>query len=114
MNTRYNKIGNTYNVTRKADDRLTHKILSHLNINVPAHILDVGAGSGNYSFELANMGYRVTAVEPSQVMMEQSKRHKNLTWNQGAAENLPLDTWMESFVPMQYIILVLWIKVLVR
>ncbi|WJH36611.1 class I SAM-dependent methyltransferase [Paenibacillus sp. CC-CFT747] len=56
-----------------------------------SRILDIGAGTGNYSYELACYGYEVTAVEPSRVMRDQGKRHKRLTWIEGAAENLPID-----------------------
>ena len=41
-----------------------------------ALILDVGAGTGNYSVELAKQGYNVIAVEPSKIMRETGETPK--------------------------------------
>lgn len=87
----YNQIGTTYDVTRKPDVRITQKLMMELNKKPPATILDIGAGTGNYSYELAKRGYEVIAVEPSDVMMAQGKQHDNLTWKQGVAEQLPIE-----------------------
>ncbi|MGD6834839.1 class I SAM-dependent methyltransferase [Sutcliffiella halmapala] len=89
--TSYNKIGTTYDVTRKPDFRITQKLIIELDKKAPATILDVGAGTGNYSYELAKNGYDVIAVEPSDVMIRQGKQHSNLTWRKGKAEQLPID-----------------------
>lgn len=51
----YNEIGKTYNVTRRADPHLLQALLDQLKMSSPATMLDVGAGTGNYSFELANI-----------------------------------------------------------
>ncbi|TCT25456.1 ubiquinone/menaquinone biosynthesis C-methylase UbiE [Melghiribacillus thermohalophilus] len=89
--TLYNDIGRTYNSTRHADSRITHRLVHGIGINPPATILDIGAGTGNYSYQLADMGYRVVALEPSQVMRTQGKKHKNMTWKEGVAESIPLE-----------------------
>jgi SAM-dependent methyltransferase len=90
----YNHIGKTYNTTRHADTRIAQRIVQELDINTPATILDIGAGTGNYSYELANMGYRVIAMEPSEVMRTQGKQHRNIIWKEGVAESIPLeDGW---------------------
>jgi len=93
MNTndaKYNSIGKTYNTTRKADLRITDMIINLLNINATATVVDIGAGTGNYSFELAQKGFNILAIEPSQIMREQAKNHRNLRWIKGMAEKLPI------------------------
>jgi len=87
----YNKIGIKYNRTRKADPRIVEKIILHLNFNLDSKIADIGAGTGNYSYELSKYGYQVYALEPSDVMHKQRKEHKNLKWFKGFAENMPFE-----------------------
>lgn len=87
----YDLIGQSYNVTRQADPRITHALIRSLAIPAPARILDIGAGTGNYSVELAKQGYQVIAVEPSRIMRETGRQHPNLTWAEGTAEHLPLE-----------------------
>jgi ubiquinone/menaquinone biosynthesis C-methylase UbiE len=87
----YNSIGKTYNATRKADNRITNILVRELKIKPSATILDIGAGTGNYSYELAEMGYDVIALEPSKVMRTQAKHHRNILWKEGIAEQIPLE-----------------------
>ncbi|WP_054939922.1 class I SAM-dependent methyltransferase [Paenibacillus ihuae] len=87
----YDLIGQSYNVTRQADPRITQALIRSLALPAPARILDIGAGTGNYSVELARQGYDVIAVEPSRIMRETGKQHPNLTWAEGFAEQLPLE-----------------------
>lgn len=86
----YDTIGTTYRSTRHADPRIVQHLIDALELPVGATIVDVGAGTGNYSCTLAERGYQVTAVEPSQVMRAQGNRHANLHWLEGTAEALPL------------------------
>ncbi|UOR12847.1 class I SAM-dependent methyltransferase [Halobacillus amylolyticus] len=86
----YNNIGKTYNSTRRADPRITQRIVEELNVKTPATILDIGAGTGNYSCKLAERGYSVIAMEPSEVMRNQGEDHQNLTWKEGIAEDIPI------------------------
>lgn len=89
--TKYDEIGSTYNATRRADHRITGSLVKNFDIkSISTCILDVGAGTGNYSVELAKLGYKVIAVEPSVVMREKGKKHPNLMWREGFAEKLPL------------------------
>ncbi|MBN1799718.1 MAG: class I SAM-dependent methyltransferase [Spirochaetales bacterium] len=85
----YNKIGINYNRTRKADPRIVKQIILLLNSNVNSKIADIGAGTGNYSYELARYGYQVYALEPANIMHKQRKTHNNLKWFKGFAENIP-------------------------
>ena len=86
----YDTIGNDYNRTRKADIRITDRIVDLFEHRENAVIADVGAGTGNYSYELAARGYSVFAIEPSATMVAQGKTHPNVTWIKGIAEKIPL------------------------
>lgn len=87
---KYDQIGKTYNSTRVADRRITDRIIQYLDLPTGSRILDVGAGTGNYSYELADRGYKVIAIEPSETMRRQGKQHNNLKWVAGFAESLPV------------------------
>jgi SAM-dependent methyltransferase len=88
--TLYNTIGNNYAQTRKSDPRIAVTLLEILNITSPLTVVDIGAGTGSYAFELAEKGYRVLAVEPSPTMRNQAAAHPLIQWIDGSAENLPL------------------------
>jgi ubiquinone/menaquinone biosynthesis C-methylase UbiE len=85
----YDTIGNNYNKTRSPDQRILSQILSLIHDPPPLLLADIGAGTGNYSFELADRGYTVHALEPSEKMLKQKKNHDRLTWYSGFAENIP-------------------------
>ena len=85
----YDTIGSGYTATRAADARVVDKLVGLLSFPQGARILDVGAGTGNYSQALADRGFEVTALEPSQVMRTQGKQHPRLSWMEGVAEALP-------------------------
>lgn len=88
---KYDQIGKTYNSTRVADLRITDRIVQYLDLPAGSRLLDIGAGTGNYSYELANRGFEVIAVEPSETMRQQGKQHRNLKWVEGFAESLPVE-----------------------
>ena len=89
-NVKYNSIGTTYNSTRKADERIASNIISALNLEKGSIIADIGAGTGNYSYKLAEYGFEVLAIEPSEIMRTQGKRHDRVNWIEGVAEDIPL------------------------
>ena len=88
--TLYNSIGQNYNCTRQADSRIVTRLISLLNLAKGSTIADVGAGTGNYSNAIAQRGYRVVAIEPSEVMQNQRQAHPNVSWLTAAAEQIPL------------------------
>ncbi|MDQ0229112.1 class I SAM-dependent methyltransferase [Metabacillus malikii] len=98
VNSKYDVIGKTYNQTRKPDERIVNTIIEQMNLNKPATIVDIGAGTGNYSYELAERGFNVLAVEPSKVMRDQATPHANMTVMNGVAENIPLADAMADAV----------------
>ncbi len=88
---KYDLIGKTYNATRKADPRITKAILDCLAIDEKGIVADIGAGTGNYTYELAKRGLKVIAVEPSEIMIQQGKKHANIEWIKGKAEQIPIE-----------------------
>ena len=85
----YDEIGSTYTSTRHADPRIGHQLAMQLNLPNGSAVVDIGAGTGNYSHFLAELGYTVTAIEPSLIMRSQGKQHPLLSWVGGAGESLP-------------------------
>jgi SAM-dependent methyltransferase len=52
---------------------LHHQLLEHLP-SPPAPVLDVGGGAGHQSFPLAQAGYDVTLLDPSQAMLDKARQ----------------------------------------
>ena len=88
--TRYDAIGIKYNSYRNADARIVSVLKELLGLPEGAVVVDVGAGTGNYCNALAASGYRLKAVEPSEVMRNQSVASPNVEWLAGSAESIPL------------------------
>lgn len=88
--TLYNSIGQNYNATRKPDPRIVRRLLELLDLPAGSTIADVGAGTGNYSRAIADAGYEVVAIEPSEVMRNQARPHSRVSWLAGSAEQIPL------------------------
>lgn len=88
--TLYNSIGHGYAKTRLADDRITGRLIALLDIPPRATILDVGAGTGKYSRALADRGFSMIALEPSEVMRSQGDPHQGVRWIGAGAERIPL------------------------
>lgn len=88
--TLYNSIGRGYNYTRQPDSRIVEQLISLLDLSPGQIIADVGAGTGNYSNAIAERGYQVMAIEPSEVMQSQSQTHPKVSWLTAAAEQIPL------------------------
>lgn len=89
-NTIYDKIGNRYDKHRTADERIVNAIKFLIDLPDESIIADIGAGTGNYSNVIADMGFKVKAVEPSIEMRNQAIRNNNVIWFDGTAESIPL------------------------
>lgn len=85
----YDRLGTDYDHTRQADARITTALLAALDLPHASRLVDVGAGTGNYSVALAQAGFWVHAVEPSRTMRQQGKQHPRLLWHPASAEALP-------------------------
>ncbi len=88
--TRYDTIGTNYNSCRNADVRIVSVLKELLGLPEGSVVVDVGAGTGNYSNALAASGYKLKAVEPSEVMRKQAVPGLNVEWLAGSAEAIPL------------------------
>jgi ubiquinone/menaquinone biosynthesis C-methylase UbiE len=88
--TTYDFIGESYNDNRTADKRILKTIVDLINLPAGKLIVDIGAGTGNYANALANLGYSVFAIEPSEIMRKQAVPNGNITWISGLAETIPL------------------------
>ncbi|MDD5397967.1 MAG: methyltransferase domain-containing protein [Dehalococcoidia bacterium] len=86
----YDCIGENYNRNRVADRRILQTIIDLLDLPASKLIVDIGAGTGNYANALTEPGYRLLAVEPSEIMRKQAVFNDNIMWINGIAESLPL------------------------
>jgi SAM-dependent methyltransferase len=91
MSAKYNKIGINYNQTRKADPYLTKQLLKHLNPNKNGLYLDIGCGTGNYTYALQDKGFKFIGVDPSIEMLQKARaKNQNIKWQIGTAEKSDL------------------------
>ncbi|HOF77271.1 MAG TPA: class I SAM-dependent methyltransferase [Smithellaceae bacterium] len=88
--TRYDTIGTNYNSCRNADARIISVLKDLLGLPEGSVVVDVGAGTGNYSNALAASGYKLKAVEPSEVMRRQAVPSLNVEWLAGSVDSIPL------------------------
>ena len=89
--TLYNSIGRGYNTTRQPDKRIVDKLIELLDLPLGSTIADVGAGTGNYSRAIAERGYKIIAIEPSEMMQSQAQPLNSVSWITAAAESIPLE-----------------------
>lgn len=61
-----------------------------LSLPIGSRLVDIGAGTGNYSNALGAAGYRIVAVEPSATIRVQSLAQPSVDWRTGFAEALPV------------------------
>lgn len=86
----YDTIGKTYRQTRRADARIAARLMELLSLPSDSAVADIGAGTGNYSIELARAGFRCFAIEPSIAMAKQAEEHQSIQWLSSCAESIPL------------------------
>lgn len=92
MQEKYDRIGQGYNLTRKADPYLVSRLLFHLEPDAQGRYLDIGCGTGNYTVKLHQGGYQFIGVEPSQEMLDKARATStSIQWLQGKAEAIPLE-----------------------
>ncbi len=82
-----------------------HQLMEHLP-PAPARVLDVGGGAGHQSFPLAELGYQVTLLDPSQTMLGKARQRlerlspdaqRRVTFLQADGENASAATEGQPF-----------------
>ncbi len=73
-------------------DVLTARLISGAGVSAGDPVAEIGAGTGAFTRELANLGFCVDAVEPNQAMRERAPAHLNVVYREGTFE----DTGLES------------------
>ncbi len=65
-------------------------LIELLGLPVGSVVADIGAGTGNYTNGLAEYGYKMKAIEPSEEMRNQALFSENVEYMDGSAESIPL------------------------
>ena len=87
---KYDAIGIGYDDTRRADPKIAVELADALCLKPNAPVLDIGCGTGNYTCQLADFGFRMTGADPSSEMLSSAKsKRKDISWVRGSAENMP-------------------------
>lgn len=90
MAVKYDRIGDGYDLTRRADPRITERLMSLLDAAPGAPVLDVACGTGNYTFALAERGLAMVGGDLSQNMLAQARaKHPHLPLVRAAGAALP-------------------------
>jgi SAM-dependent methyltransferase len=86
----YDRIGRTYDVTRRADPEIVERLARLMALTPGAAYLDVACGTGNYTIALANRGATMYGLDQSATMLAAARRKTSrVSWCQGDAERLP-------------------------
>lgn len=86
----YDRIGQGYDATRRADPAIVTRLIHHLQPKPDGHYLDLACGTANYTARLAAQGVHMTGVDASQQMLrEAALKAPQLKLLHGVAENLP-------------------------
>lgn len=88
---KYDRIGISYNTTRKADHYLLGRMMHFLKADAAGTYLDIGCGTGNYTIEFSKRGVKMIGIDPSEAMLDIARSRSNsVEWKKGRAEAIPL------------------------
>lgn len=90
MSAIYNKIGKTYDLTRKPDQQILQLLLRLLEPVKNGRFLDVACGSGNYTNALSQVGMIIDGIDISEEMISKARvKNPSISWHLGDAMALP-------------------------
>jgi len=90
-NARYDKIGQSYNLTRQADLYIFQKIYDLLKPSIEGIYLDIGCGTGNYTTLFQQKGHTIIGIDPSTEMLRKAETSDSkVIWRRAEAEKLGL------------------------
>ncbi len=82
MHTVYDKIGNGYDTTRRADTSILEHFNSILNIKPDKKYLDIACGTGNYTSKIVSFGGIWSAFDNSELILTEAKnKSKSVQWS---------------------------------
>ncbi len=85
----FDTIGHTYDETRRADRKIVSQLSSLLKQESNRRYLDVGCGSGNYTYALSTFGFEIEGVDSSFEMLSKArKKYPHLLFHSGDAMSL--------------------------
>ena len=88
----YNRIGDTYDTTRRADPQILESLKDHIDLRPSGRYLDIGCGTGNYTAGLNKIGGKWVGLDPSSHMLDlANKKDGSIDWIKGSAELLPFE-----------------------
>lgn len=87
----YDRIGNDYDQTRRADPYIASRLIHHLQPVPGKKYLDVACGTGNYTISLASaVRAEVHGIDLSDTMLRTAREKSNsVQWHLGDVERLP-------------------------
>ncbi len=93
MKAKYDRIGDNYNETRKADPFIAERIFQLLQSKPSKQYLDIGCGTGNYTIALMEKGVSLIGVDPSEKMLTVARsKYPAGDWRLGFADRTGLET----------------------
>ncbi len=92
MGNAYDRIGKSYDISRKVDPEIVHRLIQHLQIRSEDKLLDVACGTGNYAVALFQWGLSMAGVDISDEMLAQARgKSGDIEWTKADAGYLPYD-----------------------
>jgi ubiquinone/menaquinone biosynthesis C-methylase UbiE len=86
----YDLIGSTYARSRRADPAIAQTLARELGLTSAGAYLDLACGTGNYTVALSGLGGAWSAIDVSEVMLDQArKKSSTIHWVQSSAEAIP-------------------------
>lgn len=82
---------------------LSHRLFAH-GIASDAKVLELGAGTGRHARGLADLGFSVTAVDPSDQMLESALPHERVTFLQGNGQDFRADSSFDAVLALFHVV----------